>query len=166
MVSKLAAASLTMHAVSPSIADMKLLISATLPLQLLFIHQVHLSKVWAHKTFQLEAQNIPLWGRAGWAGSLLEEDVGCQEPSPDTTSLSVSDCPRQTPQSHQGSQWNSSWMPSQADWVKLIISSCHNESISSTQRLSISTVATHLIQLNFTRAPFYRWQPWCRLGLF
>lgn len=55
---------------------------------------------------------------------------------------------------HQGSNWNSSWMPSQADWVKLIIFSCHNESISSAQQLSISTVATHLIQLNFTQALF------------
>lgn len=45
-------------------------------------------------------------------------------------------------------------MPSQADWVKLIIFSCRNESISSAQQLSISTVTKHLIQLNFTQDIF------------
>lgn len=70
-------------------------------------------------------------------------------------------CPWWTPDSQQGSNWNGRWKASQADWVKLIILSRHNESISSAQQLSISTVATHLIQLNFTQALCKGWQPWC-----
>lgn len=68
----------------------------------------------------------------------------------DNSALLVWIDPRKSP----GSNWNSSQMPSQADWVKLIIFSCRNESISSAQQLSISTVAAHLIQLNFTQALF------------
>lgn len=55
-----------------------------------------------------------------------------------------------SPPSHQGSNWNSSWLSSQADWVNVIFFSCCKESISPARQLSISTVSTHFIQLNFT----------------
>lgn len=73
----------------------------------------------------------------------------------DNTLLVCDVCPGQPPESHQGSNRNSSRTPSQADWVKLIIFSCRSESISSAQQLSISTAATHHIQLNFTQDLFF-----------
>lgn len=125
----------------------------------LYFSDKHFSRGWGCKSYSVTELKRPHEELTACAAFPEEKSFStlCQA-SPQTTGqqctarlerLSQID-PRKSP----GSNWNSSQMPSQADWVKLIIFSCRNESISSAQQLSISTLATHLIQLNFTQALF------------
>lgn len=120
----------------------------------LFIYQ---KKPWEKKALSLwRMLNLSL------LSCLFQTPLTRVRPNPNNICLCPI-CPTgpQTSSSQQGSHWNGSGKASQADWVKLIILSRHNESISSAPQLSTSTVATHLVQLDFTQALCKGWQPWC-----
>lgn len=67
-------------------------------------------------------------------------------------------CPQKAPNSQQDLNWNGSWIPSQADWVKLIIFSCHNESISSALHINHRNISH---PTEFHTDPFKHHKPWC-----